>query len=193
MKNILLVILCGLLFIVSTAQSARNISDVNNKAINLDSLQGKKILLIVLPLNKDTGIINQLLRFQKRYENRVQVIGLVNTRPGSPAKEFYKDAYNEATRSGITITEGLAHAEPVNNERVSVVQWVTGKSNNRQADRFATGSKYFLSEDGRLYAQLGKELSLDDRIVQNIVNTNVPKAISRSKQEPSKESPASNN
>jgi hypothetical protein len=193
MKTILIITLCGLLNTVGIAQTTRYISDVDNKTINLDTLQGRKILLIVLPLEIDTAIINQLLRFQKKYEKKVKVLGLVNTKQGAPTKEFYKDAYNEATRSGITVTEGLVSTDTIANERASVVQWVTGKNNDRRADRYATGSKYFLSEEGRLYAQLGRDISLDDRIVQNIMNTNVPKAISRLKPGTTKGTPASKN
>lgn len=194
MNKIFLLLISGLLYYGSRAQSQGSITDIYNKSMPIDSLQGKKILLIVLPLEKDSGVINQLLRFQKKYAQKAQVIALVNTRSvGSSSKEFYKETYAETSRDGITISEGFQPAEKVDSERASVIQWISGKNNNRQLDRYATGSKYFLSEDGRLYAQLGKDVSLDDRIIQNIVNTHVPKAITRIKQGTSKETPASKN
>jgi hypothetical protein len=60
-----------------------------------------------------------------------------------------------------------------------VIQWITSRSNNRQADRYATGSKYFIAEDGRLYAQAGKDVNLDAPIIKSIINVNVPKAVMR--------------
>jgi hypothetical protein len=165
------------------AQVSGSITDINNNTISIKSLQGKKILLVVLPLQKDTAIINQLLRFQKKNEQRVTVIGLVTIQAGAPSKDFYKETYTEASQKGITITEGLATVETVADERESVIQWLTGKSNNRQLDRFANGSKYFLSEEGRLYAQLGKGTRLDDPLVACIVNTVVPKSVKKVKEE----------
>lgn len=180
MKRIFLINVCWLLYMTGIAQTGSSITDVNDSAISINSLQGKKILLIILPLEKDTALINQLLRFQKKYEKKVQVIGLVMLQQSVPSREFYKETYSKASTSGIIVTNGLQPAGKAADVRESVIQWLTGKSNNRQLDRYAAGSKYFLSEDGWLYAQLGKGVSLDDQIVKNLANTIVPRAVSNS-------------
>jgi len=184
MKKIFILLLGWFMLIDSYAQTAESIIDINDKAIKIDSLQGKKIILIILPVVKDTAIINQLLRFQKKYEKQVQVIGLVNTQSGETTKEFYKNTYGDASTAGITISEGIQPVEKVADERKSVIQWISSRNNNRQLDRFATGSKYFISENGRLYAQLGKNTSLDDPFVKCIVNTQVPTAVTKVKEAP---------
>jgi hypothetical protein len=174
MKKFLILVLYGLLYQGSMAQQARNITDVNNKSTPLDSLQGAKLLIIVLPLQTDTALNNQLIRFQKTYAQKVKVVALVNVQPGTPSKENYASTYDEASRLGIIVTEGIKASEKAENERASIIQWMTGRSNSRQQDRYAVGSKFFLSEEGRMYAQLGKATSLDDPIVKCIINTKVP-------------------
>jgi len=184
MKKILTIIMSLLVYIGSIAQTSPGITDIYNNTISIQSLQGKKILILILPLQKDTAAINQLLRFQKKYEQKVAVLGLVTVQPGSPSVDFYKNTYNDASKEGITITTGISIDNKAADERESTIQWLTAKNNNRQADRYATGSKYFLSEDGRLYAQLEKGISLDAPIVKSIINVIVPKAIARTKEDP---------
>jgi hypothetical protein len=176
MKTIFIIIITSLLSQHSMPQSLGNITDVNNKIILIDSLKGTKLLIVVLPSQTDTALNNQLLRFQKTYSQKVKVIGLVNVQPGSPTKEFYASAYGEASRSGVIVSEGIAGTEKTDNERASMIQWMTTKSNSRQQDRYAVGAKFFLSEEGRVYAQLGKEIGLDDPIIKCLVNTKVPTA-----------------
>jgi hypothetical protein len=172
--KITFIILLTLLYQASMAQSAKSFTDVNNKNIDIDSLQGTKLLIIVLPARTDTALNNQLLRFQKTYAQKVKVIGLVSVQAGTPSKESYATTYDSATKAGVIVSEGITSTTKADNERASVLQWMTSRSNSRQQDRYAVGSKYFLSEDGRLYAQLGKATSLDDPLVKCIVNTKVP-------------------
>lgn len=183
MKKILIIIMYLLVCINSIAQTALDITDIYNNTISTKSLQGKKILIVILPLQKDTAAINQLLRFQKKYEQKVAVLGLVTVQPGSPSADFYKNTYNDASKEGLMVTTGISIDNKAADERESTIQWLTAKSDNRQADRYTTGSKYFLSEDGRLYAQLEKAINLDAPIVQSIINVMVPKAIARTKED----------
>jgi hypothetical protein len=183
MKKTLIIIIYLLIYRSSMAQTSPDITDIYNNTISLQSLQGKKILIVILPLQKDTAAIDQLLRFQKKYEKKVAVLGLVTVQPGSPSVDFYKNTYNDASKEGLTITTGISKDNKATDERASTIQWLTAKSNNRQADRYAPGSKYFLSEDGRLYAQLEKGIHLDAPIVQSIINVIVPKAIARTKED----------
>ncbi len=39
------------------------------------------------------------------------------------------------------------------------------------------GSKYFISEDGRLFATLGPDMSLDAPLVYTLVHAQMPKAV----------------
>jgi hypothetical protein len=177
MKNIIFLFFISLLWQNNRAQSLRNIADINNKATAIDSLKGIKLLIIVLPSQADTTISNQLLRFQKNYAQKVNVIALVPVQTGTTSKELYAANYEAVSQSGIIVSEGVAGTEKPDNERASVIQWLSGKSNNRQQDLYVAGSKYFISEEGRLYAQLGKETSLDDPLVKSIINTQVPTAV----------------
>jgi hypothetical protein len=176
MKNIIFLFFISMLWQNSMSQAIRSITDINNRNTSIDSLKGTKLLIIVVPSQTDTAISNQLLRFQKNYAQKVKVIALVPVQTGTTSKELYAAYYDSVSQSGVIVSEGIAGTEMPDNERASMIQWLSGKSNDRQQDRFVTGSKYFLSEEGRLYAQLGIETSLDDPLIKCIINTNVPAA-----------------
>src|SRR5690242_18741124 len=128
MKNIIILFFISLLGQNNMAQSLRNIADINNKATAIDSLEGIKLLIIVLPSQTDTAISNQLLRFQKNYAQKVKVIALVPpVQSGTTSKELYATNYEAVSKSGVIVSEGIAGTEKTDNERASVIQWLSGK------------------------------------------------------------------
>jgi hypothetical protein len=183
MKKLFFIFISGL-FCHSTIAQSCTITDLNNKSTCVDSLQGRKLLIIVLPSQKDTALNNQLLKFQKAYGQKVTLIGLVSMQTGDPTKEIYKQTYDDASREGMLVTEGIPVDAKATDQRQSVLQWISSKSNDRRVNRFVTGSKYFISETGRLYAQLGNNTPLDDPLVKCIINTKVPAAVARVKEAP---------
>src|SRR5688572_30317331 len=108
MKKICIIILTGLLFKSGIAQTVRSLTDVNNKSTIIDSLQGTKLLIMVLPSQTDTALNNQLLRFQKTYSQKVKVVGLVSVQGQTASKEFYATTYADASKEGIIVSEGIA-------------------------------------------------------------------------------------
>lgn len=146
---------------------AQTITDIHQQTFSVDSLGGKKILIIILPLQQDTAAINQLLRFQDRFSDSVQVIGLVTS-------EVDTVIYQEAVARGVIITMGSMELDP-STERRSVLKWLSDlNKNNRASDPGVLGYKYFLSKHGRLYAELGPLSDLDGTLVENIVRSKVP-------------------
>ncbi len=88
-----------------------------------------------------------------------------------------KNVYQKSTQSGVLVSEGIKTRNANSEQRESVLEWITEKKEKRSVDDLdETGNKYFISEDGRLFATLGVETSLDDPIVSAIINTKVPQA-----------------
>lgn len=153
--------------LLGQALRAQMITDMHQQTFAVDSLEGKKILIVILPLQQDTAAIHQLVRFQQKFGDSVQVIGLVTS-------EVDTTIYQEVVARGAIITTGSTEQKPPN-ERRSVLQWLTDlNNNNRTTDPGVSGYKYFLSKQGRLYAELGPSTSLDGTLVENIVRTRVP-------------------
>jgi glutathione peroxidase-family protein len=178
MKNIFLLTIGVVLSYIVQAQTSiydQPVNDIEGNAISLTNYSGKKLLLIVLPLAEaDTSVQQQLLRLQQRYDSSLlQVVGLV-------AMEEGYDSMNKASiqqqYSGLLLTEGMYVRKSAGSNQAALLQWLTNKDNNQHFDEDAAeaGKKFFVSEDGRLYALLGGSTSLDARIVDKIVTTQVP-------------------
>jgi hypothetical protein len=146
---------------------------VTGQVIELDSYAGKKLLYIVLPITPDTALSNQVERFQKKFSDKVVVFGLVNLR--GKAADTIKQQYNKLVNAGMLLSEGVKNRHAGSGQRTSVMEWVCEKRS--ASEQREIGSKYFISEDGRLYAMLGADVSLDSPLMPSIVNTTVAKAV----------------
>jgi len=186
MKYLLLVLMNIAINITLVAQTITNdtatrvsnkpISLVNGRAIDLDNYAGKKLLYIILPMTPDTALINQVERFQMKFSNKIVVIGLVNLK--GKAADTITRQYSKLVNEGMLLSEGLKRRNAGSTQRTSVIEWICEKrSASAENERKEIGSKYFISEDGRLYATLGADVSLDSPLMPSIVNTPVAKAI----------------
>ena len=174
MKIISSIILCLLLNINSKAQTTPVIYDINNNSLVIDSMAGKKILVIILPLQRDTGIVHQLVSFQNSHDSLVKIIGMVCWGNNNPAIDTMRSIYAEAVSAGVFITQGMQPGDSAVDQRQAVIKWLSAMNADRTANPFALGSKYFISRAGRLYAQPGSSISLDSHLAENILRSPVP-------------------
>jgi hypothetical protein len=164
-----------LLVVILNGALASAQTSLDGKAINLSGFNGKKILYIVVPEIIDTALVNQIGRFQKQFGDKVQVIAIV--KPGTSG-QVVRSSMSKAIDSGMIVTAGIAARRQNSPERESVVEWISEKRRaSAESELKEAGSKYFISEDGRLYAMLGPDMSLDNPLISSIVNAVVPKAI----------------
>ena len=167
----LLALMCG---IAGRAQSPGYILDAGHEPVRLDTTDGRKLLIVLLPTGPDTALTGQLLRFQVRHGQTVRVIGVLAQGTGALVMADAQNSYAKLPAAGITLTEGMAETDSIAGVRGGLLKYLSRKSRNRQNDPFAEGAKYFLSEKGRLFAQLGRAGSLDSRVADYIVQTHVP-------------------
>jgi hypothetical protein len=156
------------------AQQPATMTDLNNTSLVIDSLAGKKVLLLLLPLRQDTALTSQLLEFQARWRDSIRVIGLVCLADCQLSADSVRSWYNPLLGAGVFVTEG-ADSSRDGNPRESVIRWLSGRNRTERAlDPGLSGSKFFLDKQGRLYAQPGASTSLRSSVIDNIVRTNVP-------------------
>lgn len=173
MKHIIILIIILVCTGAVYSQEAGQISDLASNHWSVSSMEGKKVLVVILPLYQDTAICNQLLRFKSRHADSVQLIGLVCTDSCGSSAEILTGLYSDLMASGVIISEGITEVTP-DDVRESVLLWLSGKNKfSRQTEACFIGDKYFLSKRGELYAQLGHETSLDRQIVDNIVRNSL--------------------
>jgi hypothetical protein len=171
LKVLFFVMICAL---AGKAQSPGYIQNAVHQPSHLDTTDGRKLLIVLLPTKPDTAFTGQLLRFQARHGEQVRIIGMLTPGTARMVTADRSNTYVRLLAAGILLTEGMAQTDSIAGPRSGILKYLSNKNRNRQIDHFAEGGKYFLSEKGRLYAQLGKTTSLDTRLADYIVQTHVP-------------------
>ncbi len=115
------------LLIILTAGTASAQTNLDGASINLSGFTGKKLLYVVMPQQTDTGLVNQIERFQKQYGDKVQVIGMV--KPGTTRSQA-RTFFNKVIDSGMVVTEGITARRANSAQRESVMEWISEKKKN---------------------------------------------------------------
>jgi glutathione peroxidase len=142
--------------------------DLNSKNVHLKDFAGKKILFIILPVSATDSLADQLKSFVTMYGDKVQVIGVLSQEDGySPDRKADVMAIYQNT--GILITDVIRARK--GNGQSPLMKWLTNKNENGHFDMDAKGpgQKFFVNEQGKLYAVLG-QLSLSSPFINKIVN-----------------------
>lgn len=147
-------------------------SDIGGKSVSLQPYAGKKVLLIIVsPANADT-LAAEIHKFQQQYSSAVQVIGILSAEDGVREADI-PHVRQSFSGTDITLT-GIQHTHKGSNQS-SLLQWLTNRKQNGHFDRDVTspGQKFFVSENGKLYAVIGPEKHLDAPLIAKIVKANV--------------------
>jgi hypothetical protein len=159
---------------VAEAQRVGGVRDLRGQTIPLDSPSGKKLLIVILPTIPDTALMGQITRFGQRHARQITILGIIAHGAGPSMADSSGGGYVRLRQTGVWLTQGMAATDSASSIRQSVLRYLSAKSRNRQTDRLAEGAKYFLSEKGRLFAQLGSHASLDSPVADYLLQTKVP-------------------
>ncbi|OQP66425.1 hypothetical protein A3860_13110 [Niastella vici] len=142
--------------------------DINGKNVRLKDFTGKKLLFIILPVSAVDSVAAQLKSFVAIYGDRVQVIGVLSQEDGY-SKGMKADIKAIYQNTGILVTDMMGSRK--GNNQSPLMKWLTNKNENGHfnMDAKGPGQKFFVNEQGRLYAVLG-QLSLSSPFINKIVN-----------------------
>lgn len=167
--------LMGWIWVFSAqSQTPGHLLDVNARSVLIDSADGRKMMIILLPAQTDTGLLGQMMRFQQRHGSQVRVIGIMTSDSSSKTALAAQTGLGKLSTVGVILTTGMAASDSVTGPRGKLVKYLSARSRNRQVDKLVVGCKYFLSESGKPFAQLGPNNSLDSRLADYIVQAKVP-------------------
>lgn len=123
-------------------------------------------------MKQDSVMINELTDFQKAHADSLVVIGILSNELGySPEKENdIKKMYKQDRNSDIILTEGM-NAKKGSGQSL-LLQWLTDKDKNKRFnnDVRGVGYKFFVDEEGKLYATIGPEIHLSNPVFVKILN-----------------------
>lgn len=166
-----------LVFFISA--KTQSIYDLNFKSISGDSISikqfaGKKTMFIIVPLNKQDSVYDQLHTFKQRYKDSVNIIGIVSIDDGYNSGQANSISKMFA-EFGIVLTEGLFTRKKEGSKQSVLLQWLTDKNKNHHFNNDAdgVGTKFFISETGRLFAVLPPQASLRNPVIDRIVHSNM--------------------
>jgi glutathione peroxidase len=148
------------------------IKTIDGQKIELSQYKGKKLLFILLPLSAQdaTVSVNDLAQLQTKYQGSLVVIGIPAEEAGYKKQDAdkLKKMCREAG-ANIIIAEGMKTKKGA--EQSSLFQWLTNKDLNRHFDQDAAGvgSKFFIDENGELYAVLGPRTALSSPLMDRVV------------------------
>jgi hypothetical protein len=174
MKQLYLFILASLYAMAGQAQTLGYIQNVQHQAVRMDTMDGRKLLIVLLPTQPDTNTAGQILRFQARHGQQIRIIGVLAPGTGALVGANSSNAYSLLSAGGILLTEGMAATDSVGGPRSGLLQYLSRKNSNRQTDPNVEGGKYFISETGRLFGMLDRKGSLDYPVADYLVQTTVP-------------------
>jgi len=150
--------------------------DINGNKIELGLYKGKKMLFVVLPSSaQDTSIfIKDLSQFQTKYKNTLVVIGIPAEEYGfkkgdeDKIEQLYK---NEVKNTAINFLIAERMKVKKGTEQSSLFQWLTSKDQNRHFDQDVrgVGSKFFVDEEGELYAVMSPKFSFTNPLIDKIL------------------------
>ncbi|HWJ25822.1 MAG TPA: hypothetical protein VNS32_04715 [Flavisolibacter sp.] len=154
------------------------VKTIDGSKTELSQFKGKKMLFIVLPLSKqDSAVsINDIVQLQTKYQSSLVVIGIPSEEAGfkigqeASLKKFYKES-----GANFIITEGMKVQKGT--DQSSLFNWLTSREKNHHFDRDVqgVGTKFFVDERGELYAVFGKQMKLNNPIIDKVIARQRPK------------------
>lgn len=142
----------------------------------LTNYQGKKILVITLPLQQNSSndsLLHALDSLRAAHNGSLVIIAVPSYEDGyTPAlKNSLKQWYRSKLSMAIIVTEGYITRKTSGNIQHSLFKWLTDKNRNNHFDRDVTGpgNKFIISTTGELIGVLGAQTRLGSSVMNNLL------------------------
>lgn len=178
MKKIFLIIPCIFLLSMTYVESiySYSITTIEGQMKPMADFQGKKILIITLPIQQNISndsLLTSIDSLQGANSNSMVVIGVPAYEDGytlalkTQLQQWYRSKLNAA----IVITDGMYTRKTSGGQQSPLFQWLTDKTKNGSLNQDVTGerNKFFIWTDGQLLAALGAQVKLGGSTIRNLI------------------------
>jgi len=181
MKILLQIILCVFSTSVVIGQEASSLYrlsvalDDSGRSVNLIDYQGKKVLVAVFDArNPDTPLLSQLDELQKKYLDRLKVI-VIPVRDVSNSAIAVDANWWQGTGGSYEVSAVSAGKKASETAQHPLLRWITDEKENRHFnhDIKEGGYLFAISETGRLFAVLKRSSSVEQSLLQRILDSKV--------------------
>ncbi len=149
---------------------------LSDDSIKLSQFQGKKVMIIVLPVShtaEDSIILVNLETTYQQYKDSVVFIGVPSYEDGyadslsTDTKAWYRDTLHLT----FAITKGMYTHNRSGSEQVFLFRWLTTETMNGHfgADITTHGQKFVLNEHGELHGVYSETTMLSTKLMGIIV------------------------
>jgi glutathione peroxidase len=142
----------------------------------LTNYQGKKILVITLPIQQNSfndSLLHSLDSLGAAYNSSLVIIAVPSYEDGYvPAlKNSLKLWYRSKLSMNIVVTEGYATRKTSSNIQHPLFKWLTDKNKNNHFERdvIGPGNKFIISGTGELIGVLGPQTRLGSNVMHNLI------------------------
>lgn len=178
MSRIILII--SSLFLTSSicTESIYSNSVITIEGVNksLNSYQGKKLLIVTLPLEQNPSsdsLLHSLDSLRLEYPNSLRIIGVPAYEDGyTPSmKEGLKQWYRTILDNQIIVTEGIYTRKTSGTQQHALFRWLTDKNRNNHFDYdvIGPGNKFFVWTTGELVGVLGTQTKIKSNTLHDLL------------------------
>lgn len=153
--------------------SVTTIEGVNKPLTNY---QGKKILVITLPVQQNSSndsLLTSLDSLRAVYNGSLIIIATPSFEDGytTAMKESLKQWYRSKLSMNIIVTEGLYTRKTSGSEQHSLFKWLTDKNLNSHFDKDVTGSKikFIIWTNGQLIGVLDAHTKVGSNTINELL------------------------
>ncbi len=153
-----------------------HITTIEGADKSMSDFQGKKLLIIVLPVTQNVNDVHYLQAvdsLSRKYANNVTVIGVpsyeygFNTNSLSNLRSYYRGIIGQQ----VILTQGLYVNKSSGKMQHKLFAWLTNVNQNTHfnEDVKGVGQKFFIDENGELYGYYGPEAGLNDNLLKKMI------------------------
>lgn len=153
-----------------------HVTKMDNTDISIGDLQGKKIMIAILPITNtksDIAFLKKIDAISRLYADKISVIGV-------PAYEYGYDEnklpdlqsfYNGLLGNNVILTKGMYTKKSSGGSQHALFSWLTDANQNTHFDQEVKGvaETYFISAEGELYGVIGPEKELTDALLKKLL------------------------
>jgi glutathione peroxidase len=168
--------LLAALFFVNTVYNY-NVPKIEGGTQNLSTYQGKKVMVVTLPLIQTAAadsFLYALDTIATRHVAHLKVIAVPAMEDGYTAaqKQRLQTWYRSKLNAGVVITEGLYTRKISGAQQHPLFKWLTSATENEHLDIDVEGPgyKFFTNSNGGLYGVLRPQSKMWGSTVQRTLN-----------------------
>lgn len=153
-----------------------SVTTLDGQTVSMSTLQGKKAMLVVLPVTSTTSdslYLSTLDSLSRAYESQVTMIGFPSFEDGYSADSLSSLTiwYRSIIGNQFVISRGI-YTRKASAGQDSIFAWLTHASSNGHFDQDVDGpgQTYFINENGQLYTMIAPGIPLTNRIMQKLLH-----------------------